>query len=219
MARLAVDRGREQTVLEEIFNSITCGIGFCLSIAALIILITSASRAGDIWRIVGVSVYGIGLTLLFLFSTLYHAISAKKAKHVFEILDHCTIYVLIAGTYTPFTLVTLRGPWGWSLFGTVWGLALFGIVFKAFFVTKFRALSAVVYLLMGWLIVVAVRPLSQHLAAEGVGWLLVGGVIYSIGIIFYAWRKLPFQHVIWHVFVLAACVCHFVAVFAYVLPV
>jgi hemolysin III len=218
MSQFALNCRREQTVLEEIFNSITCGIGFCLSVAALVVLIVSANRAGDAWRMVGVSIYGTSLALLFLFSTLYHAIPSKKAKDVFELLDHCTIYVLIAGTYTPFALVTLRGPWGWSLLGTVWGLAFFGIVFKIFFVSRFRVFSAIVYLLMGWLAVVVLRPFLQHLAAAGIGWLLAGGVIYSAGLIFYAWKQLPFHHTVWHVFVLAGSGCHFVAVLKYVLP-
>ncbi len=219
MKQFALDHRHEQMVLEERFNSLTCGVGFGLSLAALVILIVSASRVGDAWRIVGVSIYGTSLALLFLCSTLYHSMSSKKAKYVFEILDHCTIYVLIAGTYTPFTLVALRGPWGWSLFGAVWGLAVLGTVFKAMFLSRFRVLSAVVYLLMGWLVVVAVRPLLQHVAAAGIGWLLAGGVIYSAGLIFYAWKKLPFHHTVWHVFVLVGSGCHFVAVLKYVLPV
>jgi len=218
VTRFALDHRHEQTAREERFNAITCGVGFSLSIAALVVLIVSASRAGDAWKIVSASIYGTSLTLLFLCSTLYHALSSKKAKDVFEILDHCTIYVLIAGTYTPFTLVTLRGPWGWSLFGAVWALAILGIVFKAIFISRFRVLSAVVYLLMGWLVVIAVRPLSQHVAAAGIGWLLAGGVIYSAGLIFYAWKTLPFHHTIWHVFVLAGSGCHVVAVLKYVLP-
>ena len=219
MKQFTLDHRHEQTVLEEIFNSITCGIGCCLSIAALVILIVSASRMDDAWRMVGVSIYGSSLVLLFLCSTLYHSIPSKKAKHVFEILDHCTIYVLIAGTYTPFALVTLRGAWGWSLFGAVWGLAFLGIVFKAMFVSRFRVFSVVVYLLMGWLVVIAFRPLLQHLAMAGIGWLLAGGVIYSAGLLFYAWRTLPFRHAVWHLFVLVGSGCHFVAVLKYVLPV
>lgn len=218
MKPFALDHRHEQTVFEEICNSITCGVGFCLSLAALVMLIVSARRMDDAWRMVGVSIYGTSLALLFLCSTLYHAIPSKKAKDVFEILDHCTIYVLIAGTYTPFTLVTLRGAWGWSLLGVVWGLAILGIVFKAIFLSRFRVLSAVVYLLMGWLVVIAVRPLLQHLAAAGIGWLLAGGVIYSAGLIFYAWKTLPFHHTVWHVFVLVGSGCHFVAVLKYVLP-
>lgn len=210
---------RPQTMLEEVFNSITCGVGFCLSLAALAVLVVSASLQRDAWRIVSVSIYGVSLVLLFLFSLLYHSIPSQKAKHVFEILDHCTIYVLIAGTYTPFALVTLRGPWGWSLLGTVWGLALFGILFKVFFINRFRVFSAIVYLLMGWLIVIAIRPLSRHLAVPGIGWLAAGGIIYSIGLLFYSWKKMLFHHTVWHLFVLAGCSCHFFAVLFYVLPV
>lgn len=159
---------RRQTVLEEIVNSVTCGVGFCLSIAALIVLVVSAGRGGDVWRIVGAGVYGTSLALLFLFSTLYHSIPSEKAKRVFEILDHCMIYVLIAGTYTPFALVTLRGPWGWSLFGAVWGLAILGILFKIFFISRFRVFSAILYLLMGWIVVIALHPLLRHLAPAGI---------------------------------------------------
>lgn len=208
----------KQTVLEEIFNSITCGVGLCLSIAALAILVVFASLGGDAWRIVGVSIYGASLVLLFLFSTLYHSISSKKAKHFFEILDHCMIYVLIAGTYTPFALVTLRGPWGWSLFGTIWGLAILGILFKIFFISRFRALSAIVYLLMGWIVIIALDPLLKNLAPAGVLWLLAGGIIYSVGLIFYVWKKMIFSHTVWHLFVLMGCCCHFFSVLYYVLP-
>lgn len=209
----------EQSALEEIYNSVTCGAGLCLSVAALVLLVVFAVLGGDIWRIVSVSIYGVSLVLLFLFSTLYHSVSSKKAKYVFEVFDHCTIYVLIAGTYTPFTLVTLRGPWGWSLFGIVWGLTLCGIAFKIFFTSRFRVFSSVVYLLMGWLVAVALRPLSQNLALAGVGWLFAGGIIYTAGVFFYSWKKLPYHHTIWHLFVIAACLCHFFAVFFYVLPV
>ena len=211
--------GTSQTVREEVFNSITCGIGACLSIAGLVVLVVSVSPGGDVWRIVSVSIYGTSLVLLFLAATLYHAIPSKNAKRVFEILDHCMIYLLIAGTYTPLALVTLHGPWGWSLFGAVWGLALFGIVFKVFCVSRFRVLSVMIYLLMGWLVVVVMRPLLQQLTLEGIGWLLAGGVIYSSGLLFYAWRTLPFRHTIWHAFVLMGAACHFVAVLRYVLPV
>lgn len=206
-----------QTALEEVFNSVTCGIGACLSIAGLVVLVVSASPGGDAWRMTCASMYGASLVLLFLVSTLYHSIPSRKAKRVFKILDHCMIYVLIAGTYMPFALVTLRGPWGWSLLGAVWGLALFGMVFKVFFVSRFRGLSAVIYLLMGWLVVIALRPLLQHLPLGGIGWLLAGGAIYSSGLLFYAWRTLPFHHTIWHLFVLMGGACHFVAVLRYVL--
>ncbi len=218
MTSAAAARQREQTVLEEVLNSVTCGAGLLFSVAALVVLVVWAGLGGDAWRIVGASVYGSSLAMLFLFSTLYHSIPSGNAKRSFEILDHCMIYVLIAGTYTPFALVTLRGPWGWSLFGVVWGLALFGILFKVFFIARFRVLSALVYLLMGWLVIAALRPLTRNLAAAGIGWLLAGGVTYSVGLLFYGWKKLPFHHTIWHLFVLAGCACHFVAVFFYVLP-
>ncbi len=208
---------RPQTVIEEVFNSITCGVGACLSLVGLVVLVVLAALAGDPWRIVSMSVYGASLVLLFLSSTLYHALPDKEAKHIFEILDHCMIYVLIAGTYTPFALVTLNGAWGWSIFGTVWGLALLGIAFKIFFINRFRLLSLVVYLLMGWLIVVALHPLMQNLAPAGIAWMLAGGLIYSSGVIFYRWHKLPFHHTIWHGFVLMGAFCHYVVVYRYVL--
>ena len=208
----------KQDVLEEIFNSVTCGVGLCLSIAALVILVVLAGLHGDALRVVSFSIYGASLVLLFLFSTLYHCFQPGKVKHVFEILDHCAIYILIAGTYTPFALVTLKGAWGWSLFGVIWALALAGILFKSFFIKKFRALSVVIYLLMGWFVVVAIRPLTQHLAVQGVVWLAAGGVIFSLGAVFYAFKKLPFHHTLWHVFVLAGCACHFFSILFYVLP-
>ncbi len=218
MTRAVVEPWRGQTVLEEVFNSVTCGAGLLFGVAALAVLAVRAGFGGDAWRVVSACVYGASLVMLFLFSTLYHSIPSGKAKRVFEVLDHCMIYVLIAGTYTPFALVTLRGPWGWSLFGVVWGLALFGILFKTLFISRFRVFSALVYLLMGWLAVVVLRPLTRHLAPAGIGWLLAGGVIYSAGLLFYSWKKLPFHHTIWHLFVLAGCFCHFLAVFFYVVP-
>ena len=208
----------KQTHIEEVFNTVTCGIGLCLSIAALAILVTLASLRGDALKIVSFSIYGTSLIGLFLFSTLYHWVRSEKAKHVFEILDHCAIYILIAGSYTPFTLITLKGAWGWSLFGVVWGLTVAGIVFKAFFVKKFKVFSVMIYLLMGWLVVIALQPLTQNLAAEGIGWLAAGGLIFSFGVSFYAFKKLPFHHVIWHLFVIAGCACHFFSIFFYVLP-
>jgi len=209
---------RKQDPTEEVFNSITCGIGLCLSIAALVMLVVLASTQGDPVRVVSFSIYGASLVLLFGFSTLYHSVMHEKAKHIFSILDHCAIYLLIAGTYTPFTLIILKGGWGWSLFGVVWGLALGGILFKAFFIKKLRILSVVVYLLMGWLVLIALKPLMQHLAPMGIAWLATGGIFYSLGIIFYAWKKLRFHHVIWHLFVLLGCACHFFSIFFYVLP-
>lgn len=208
----------KQNHIEEVFNTVTCGIGLCLSIAALTVLVIFASIRGDVLKIISFSIYGTSLVGLFLFATLYHWIRSEKAKHVFEILDHCAIYILIAGTYTPFTLVTLKGAWGWSLFGVVWGLTVAGIVFKAFFVKKFKVFSVTIYLLMGWLVAIALQPLMKNLAIQGICWLAAGGIIFSLGVIFYVFKKLPFHHVIWHLFVIVGCACHFCSIFFYVLP-
>ena len=209
---------REQSHTEEFFNRITCAAGLCLSVAGLVVLVILASLHGDPRRIVSLSIYGASLVFLFTCATLYHSFQDKKTKHVLEILDHSAIYILIAGTYTPFALVTLKGAWGWSLFGVVWGLALAGTVFKIFFVKKFKVFSVTLYLLMGWLAVVALQPLTQRLAAGGVLWLAGGGIIFSLGVFFYTHKKLPFQHAVWHLFVLMGCACHFFSIFYYVLP-
>ena len=213
-----VTHHRKQDPTEEVYNTITCGIGLCFSIAVLVILVVFASLQGSAVRIVTFSIYGTSLILLFGCSTLYHWVKSEKAKHFFHILDHCAIYLLIAGTYTPFTLIVLKGAWGWSLFGVIWGLAAVGIVFKTFFVERLRVLSAIVYLLMGWLVIVALQPLLQNLAIGGVFWLLAGGLFFTGGIIFYGWRSLPFHHTIWHLFVMIGCGCHFLSILFYVLP-
>lgn len=211
-------KSRRLYLIEEIANSITCGIGFCLSIAGLVILVVLASLHGDVPRVVSFSIYGASLILLYLTSMLYHAIQCRRAKHVFEIIDHSAVYVLIAGTYTPFTLVTLKGAWGWSLFGVVWSLAAAGIVFKSFHVKRFKAFSNIVYLAMGWLVVVAIQPMIKALPFEAIAWLLAGGLLYSSGVLFYAYEKLPFGHAVWHLFVLGGSLCHFFSIFYYVLP-
>ena len=156
--------------------------------------------------------------LLYTASTLYHAARSPRAKKIFKTLDHSCIYLLIAGTYTPFTLVTLRGSWGWTLFGTVWGLSLFGIIFKIFFVYRFKILSTIVYLIMGWLAIVAIRPLASALSTGGLLWVVAGGFFYTFGVVFYLGQKIPFHHSIWHMFVLGGSACHFVAIMLYVLP-
>jgi hemolysin III len=203
---------------EEIANSITHGIGAGLSIAGLVVLVVFASLNGDAWRIVSFSIYGACLTILYTASTLYHSFSSKKVKSFFQIIDHASIYLLIAGTYTPFTLVLLRGGWGWSLFGIIWGLTAFGIVFKIFFINRFNILSTAIYLLMGWLIVVAFQPAIENIPLGGLYWLLAGGISYSLGVIFFLWEKLRYSHAIWHLFVLGGSTCHFFAMLFYVLP-
>ncbi len=205
---------REQTRGEEIANSVSHGVGFVLALAGLPLLVTRALPLGPA-AVVGASVFATTLALLYLSSTLYHSLPPSRAKRVFRVLDHAAIYLLIAGTYTPFTLGVLRGPWGWSLFGVLWGLAVTGIVLKATIGMKYPRLSTAVYLLMGWLVVVAVKPLSQHLAAWGWFWLLAGGLAYTAGVAFYAAPRLKYAHFLWHLAVLAGTACHFVAVLDY----
>lgn len=204
------------TLGEEIANSITHGIGAALSVAGLIVMMVIAAMNGSAWQIVACAVYGASLILLYFCSTLYHALTNPRAKRVFMILDHAAIYVLIAGTYTPFTLVTLRGPWGWTLFGIIWTLAISGIVFKCFFIHRLRTLSTAVYVLMGWCIVVAIRPLLAALPWHGFLWLLAGGLSYTTGVVFYAWKR-RYAHAVWHLFVIGGSVCHYYAVYRYIL--
>lgn len=189
-------------IKEEIANSITHGIGFLLSTAGLVLLIVFSAQTGDPWRVVSFTIYGVTMLLLFLFSTLHHSIQHKKTKYVFEIMDHSAIYLLIAGTYTPFVLVPLRGALGWTIFGIVWGLAILGVVFKVFFVQKFVVLSTILYVLMGWFIIIGIKPLYGALGGEGFTLLLAGGIAYTIGAVFYVLQKIPYFHAIWHVFVL-----------------
>lgn len=207
------------TVGEEIANSITHGIGAALSIAGLTLLVVLAAIYGDVWRVVSFSIYGSSLVLLYLCSTLYHSIQHPKTKRILRIFDHSAIYLLIAGSYTPFTLVSMRGPWGWSLFGVVWGLALLGIAFKTVFIGKYEKLATAAYVLMGWLVVIAFKEMLVVVPPGGIVWLVIGGVVYTLGVLFYAWEKLPYNHAIWHLFVLGGSVCHFFAILFHVLPV
>lgn len=200
----------------ERFNSITHLVGAVLAVAGAAALITSASLKGDPWRIVGFSVYGAMLVALYLASTLYHALRGR-AKAVFQKLDHCSIYLLIAGSYTPFALVSLHGAWGWSLLGVVWSLAALGIVQEIWLARGARVLSLVIYVLMGWLALVAVVPLWQALGPAGFAWLAAGGALYTLGIAFYANdHRLRHAHGIWHLFVLGGSACHFFTLLLYV---
>ncbi|WP_128894945.1 PAQR family membrane homeostasis protein TrhA [Longirhabdus pacifica] len=208
----------EFSVKEEIANAISHGIGTLLSIAGLVLLVVYSSLYGDAWHIVSFSIFGASLVILYLFSTLLHSLPKGKAKNVFEILDHSAIYLLIAGTYTPFLLTILRGPLGWTMFGIIWGMAATGIVLKVFFVKRFVILSTLCYIAMGWMIIIAYKPLISNFSAEGMTWLVIGGVLYTLGTIFYVWKKVPYHHAIWHVFVILGSVAHFFAIFGYVLP-
>ena len=205
------------TLGDEIANGITHGIGAGLSIAAMSVLVTLAALHGDGWRLISFSIYGTTLVLLYLASTCYHSFQSPGVKRVFRLFDHLSIYLLIAGTYTPFTLVSLKGPWGWTLFGLVWGLALFG-VFLTLFMNRYRGVALAIYLGMGWLGIVAIKPLFQALPAGGLALMGIGGLAYTVGVVFYKWEKLPFNHAIWHVFVLGGSACHFFSILYYVLP-
>lgn len=204
---------------EEIANAITHGIGALLSLAGLVLLIVFASIKGTAWHVVSFTVYGVSMLLLYSCSTLVHSFKEGKVKDLFEIFDHSSIYIYIAGTYTPFMLIAARGPLGWTLFGIVWGIAIVGVVFKAFFVKRFLFMSTIFYLIMGWLIVFAWGPLTAAVPAPGIALLVIGGVLYSLGTIFYVWRGFPYHHAIWHLFVLAASIVHFFAILLYLLPV
>ncbi|MCP4415180.1 MAG: hemolysin III family protein [Chloroflexi bacterium] len=206
------------TIGEEIANSITHGIGAALSVAGLTLLVVLAAIYGDVWRVVSFSIYGCSLILLYLASTLYHSIQHPKVKRILRIFDHSAIYLLIAGTYTPFTLVSMRGPWGWSMFGVVWGLALLGIAFKTVFIGRYEKLATAAYVLMGWLVVIAFKQMLLMVPPGGIIWLVIGGVTYTLGVLFYAWEKLPYNHAIWHLFVLGGSISHFFAILFHVLP-
>lgn len=212
------NRGEYQhTRAEERAHVLTHGLGALLALTGLLVMVLDTTRRGDPWRIVAASVYGTSLLLLYLISTLYHGLPPSRAKNVFRALDHSAIYLLIAGTYTPFTLVPLRGAWGWSLFGVIWGLALIGVAQEAVLRRRFRWISLTLYLLMGWLVVIAARPLAASLPSGGILLLAAGGAAYSGGIYFYLSRRVPYHHAIWHLFVLAGSACHYFAVLRYVL--
>lgn len=206
------------TLKEEIANSITHGVGTGLSVIGGIVLVALAATYGDIWRVVSLSIYAGSLVVLYLASTLYHSFQNPRIKHILRIVDHAAIYVLIAGSYTPFLLVSLRGAWGWTLLGIIWGLAVLGILFKTMFIHKFPKLSTLVYIGMGWLCIVAAQEMLTRIPMGGLIWLAAGGLLYTSGVIFYAWRKLPYHHAVWHVFVLAGSACHYLAILFYVLP-
>ncbi|MBQ4898905.1 hemolysin III family protein [Paenibacillus sp. Marseille-P2973] len=203
---------------EEIANAITHGIGALLSLAGLVLLIVFSSMKGSAWHVVSFTIYGVSMLLLYSCSTLVHSFKEGKVKDLFEFFDHSSIYIYIAGTYTPFLLVAVRGPLGWSLFGIVWGIALLGVVFKAFFVKRFLFMSTIFYLIMGWLIVIAWGPLVAAVPNPGIVLLVTGGLLYTLGTVFYVWRAFPYHHAIWHLFVLAGSVTHFFAILLYLLP-
>jgi len=204
--------------IEEKINIISHGLAFILSIVAFMLLVTHANLYGNIWHIVSFSIYGASLIILFAASTFYHSVKKPELRSRLRIIDHASIYVLIAGTYTPFSLVTLNGPTGWTIFGISWGLAFTGIILKLFFTGKYKLISTLMYIFMGWIIIFVIKPVMNNLSLEGLLWLVAGGLAYTTGAILYSIKNIKFNHAIFHIFVLVGSVCHFVSVFFYVLP-
>ena len=213
MSTLAPSQRRKR---EELASALTHGVGAIAALAAGSVLITLAALWGDGWQLGAAIVFGTCLLLLYLASTLYHSFQQPAIKGRLKVFDHCAIYLLIAGTYTPFTLIALRGPWGWGLFAAIWALALAGVVFKLFYTGRFKRLSTLVYVAMGWLVLVAIKPVLAALDAWTFGWLMAGGVFYTLGTVFYHRESIPYSHAIWHLFCIAGSVCHYVAVMAQV---
>ena len=209
-----------QSIGEEVANSVSHGVGLLAAAIGTPVLLFTAWERGSLPFAIGAAVFAATMLLLYLGSTLYHAWPRSAFKSALQIIDHSAIFLLIAGTYTPFTLVSLRGrgPWGFWLFGAVWGMALAGILFKAFATGRLRRLSVVFYLAMGWCVLVALQPLMAALAPQGMRLLFLGGIAYTAGVVFYAWQRLPYHHAVWHLFVLAGSVLHFLAVLLYVIP-
>lgn len=209
------DSRRSISFSEEVANSVSHGLGLVLALAALPVLVLSAQRSGNIRFLVGAIVFGGTMVLLYLASTLYHSLTHERAKQFFRLFDHSAIFLLIAGTYTPFTLGVLRGPWGWTLFGVVWGLAAIGVTMKAMVGTRHSWVSIILYLLMGWLAVVAAKPILMLVPLPGILWILAGGIAYTGGLAFFAAQRVRYSHFVWHLFVIAGTTCHFFAVLWY----
>ncbi|MEK6286585.1 MAG: hemolysin III family protein [Acidobacteriota bacterium] len=213
-----MSKSDSENLIEELANGITHGIGLALSVVGLVVLVVLSILRGDAWHIAGCTTFGVTLVLLYTASTLYHSFHTPRWKRILKILDHTAIYLLIAGTYTPFTLVNLRGFWGWTLFALVWSLSVFGILWKLFHVERFEIVSTLVYVAMGWLVLIAIKPVMAAVPLSGMIWLFAGGLFYTVGVLFFAWKRVPYNHAIWHVFVMAGSICHYFAVMFYVLP-
>jgi hemolysin III len=205
----------QYTLTEEIFHGITHGIGAALAVAGLVVLVVLAAQRGDAWRIVSFSIYGGSLTLLYLASTLYHSFQDERLKRFFRHFDHLSIFLLIAGTYTPVTLISLRGTWGWMLFGLIWGFAVCGIIYELLFLGRYKWITVTIYLGMGWLAIVAIKPMLAMVPRGLFWWLLAGGLCYTVGVLFYVRKKMRFHHVLWHLFVLFGSACHFLGFLFY----
>ncbi len=207
------------TLGEEIAHAITHGVGAALAIAGLAVLMVSAATRGEgAWQVVPCAIYGAAMILMFTTSTLYHSFPWPRVKRVFRVLDHEMIFLMIAGSYTPFVLITLRGALGWTLFGIVWGIAAAGLVFQGFFTGRFKGASTALYVVMGWIIVFALKPLLDHMSPAGIRWLVAGGLCYTLGAVVYLFKRMPYHHAIWHLAVLAGGACHYFAILWHVLP-
>ena len=204
---------------EEVLNATTHGIGAFFAVIGLAFLLVTAYHSNNIWQLISFFIYGMSLVLLYLASTLYHSFSSERLKYIFKIIDHSAIYLLIAGTYTPFALVTLGGQLGWNVFVLVWGIAAAGIIFQIFFVKRFKAFSTICYVLMGWLAIFIIQPLAAALPAAGLYWLIGGGLFYTVGAVFYLYHRMPYNHAVWHLFVLAGSISHYIGILFYILPV
>ncbi len=200
---------KAQTIVEEIANSITHGLGFALSVAALTILVVYASREGDPWKITAFAIYGSSMTILYFCSTLYHSLTNSRVKAIFRRLDHAAIYLLIAGTYTPVILISLRTTWVIYLLPVVWAMAIIGVYIKIFYIHRYERLALAYYIVMGWMALIAAKPLFNSIPIESFVWIILGGVAYTSGVVFFAWNRLPFNHTIWHGFVLVGSFSHF----------
>jgi len=212
-----MDTTNHYSPLEEKTNIVSHAIGLALSIVGTLLMLLRASGSGDILHIIGAGIFGASLIALYAASTLYHSAKDPKKRARLRINDHATIYLLIAGTYTPFTLITLKGWVGWTVFGVSWGMAVCGVVLKLFFTGRYNLLSTLMYIFMGWIIIFAIKPLVNSIPIDGIFWLIAGGLAYTTGAIIYSIKKIPFNHAIFHVFVLLGSFCHFVSVYVYVL--
>ena len=215
---MIMNRDSNYTFMEETTNAITHGIGALLALTGTALLVVLAALQGEPWRIVSFSIYGTTLIVLYMASTLYHAISHPRAKAFFHVMDHISIFLLIAGSYTPVTLVNMRGVWGWIIFGMVWAIALAGVILKVFFIGRHPVLSGILYVGMGWLIVIAIRPLLLSMPLRGVALMAGGGIFYTAGLIFFAMKKMRYHHAVWHLFVMAGSATQYLAFLLYVLP-
>ena len=205
----------QYTLTEEIFHSISHGIGAAFAVAGLVVLVALSAQGGDSWRIISFSIYGGSLTLLYLASTLYHSFQDERLKRLFRYFDHLSIFLLIAGTYTPVTLISMRGPWGWTLFALIWTFAMGGIIYELLFLGRYKWITLTIYLGMGWLAVIAIKPMLTMVPRGLLWWLLAGGLFYTGGILFYVRKKVLYHHVLWHLFVLFGSACHFLGFYFY----